>query len=82
MKSLKGKVRWFNSKLGYGFINNEKMDKDIYVHYTDIKSNGYKNLYENDIVEFIYDEEKNKALDVNVIKKASYVRYNQNSMTA
>lgn len=78
MKSLKGKVRWFNSKLGYGFINNEKMDKDIYVHYTDIKSNGY----ENDIVEFIYDEEKNKALDVSVIKKASYARYNQNSMTA
>ena len=80
MKILRGKVRWFNSKLGYGFINNEKMDKDIYVHYTDIKSDGYKNLYENDIVEFMYDEEKNKALYVNIIKKASYTRYNQNSM--
>ena len=81
MKSLRGKVRWFNSKLGYGFINNEQMDKDIYVHYTDINSNGFKNLYENDIVEFKYDEEKNKALDVNIIKKASYTRYNQNSMS-
>ena len=47
MNDLRGKVRWFNSKLGYGFINSEKMDKDIYVHYTDINSNGYKNLFEN-----------------------------------
>lgn len=77
MNDLRGKVRWFNSKLGYGFINSEKMDKDIYVHYTDINSNGYKNLFENDIVEFTYDKEKNKALNVTVIKKARYI---QNSM--
>lgn len=77
MNDLRGKVRWFNSKLGYGFINSEKMDKDIYVHYTDINSSGYKNLFENDIVEFTYDKEKNKALNVRVIKKARYI---QNSM--
>ena len=50
------------------------MDKDIYVHYTDINSNGYKNLFENDIVEFTYDKEKNKALNVTVIKKARYIQ--------
>ena len=74
MECLKGQVSWFNNKLGYGFINSERVDNDIYVHYTDIKVNGYKTLYENDIVEFIYDEEKNKALEVIIIKKASDIK--------
>ena len=80
MKFLKGKVQWFNSKLGYGFINSRGINKDIYVHYKDIKSDGYKNLYKNEIVEFIYDEEKNKALEVNVIRKAPYMRKNKKSI--
>lgn len=80
MKLFKGKVRWFNSKLGYGFIYNDKIDKDIYVHYSDIKINGYKNLYENDLVEFTYDVDKNKAIDVRIIKKARYIRNNKNNI--
>lgn len=78
MKTLRGNVRWFNSKLGYGFIYNDKIDKDIYVHYSDIKINGYKNLYENDLVEFTYDEDKNKALSVRIIKKARYINNKSN----
>lgn len=68
MNRIKGKVLWFNPKLGYGFINNKNIKDDIYVHYSDIKCDGYKELYEDDIVCFIYDEDYNKALNVEVIK--------------
>lgn len=76
MKCLKGKVRWFNSKLGYGFITTKELDKDIYVHYSNIKLKGFKKLLENDLVEFLYDKENNKALEVNILKKACYVKNN------
>ena len=46
-------------------------------HNFEILKEFYKNLFENDIVEFTYDKEKNKALNVTVIKKARYI---QNSM--
>lgn len=65
---MKGKVKWFNDKLGYGFINSNKINCDIYVHYSDINICGYKTLMKGDAVEFKYDEELNKAYDINIIK--------------
>lgn len=70
MKQLKGKVAWFNSKLGYGFINNRNIRNDIYVHYSEVEVDGYKELFEDEIVSFYYDENKNKATRVKVIKKS------------
>lgn len=46
-----GKVKWFDSKKGFGFITQQE-GRDIFVHYSDIISNGYKNLLENDEVEY------------------------------
>ena len=47
-----GKVKWFNTKKGYGFIRQEDSDKDIFVHYTSIAGDGYKALQEGEDVRF------------------------------
>lgn len=64
---MQGKVKWFNSEKGYGFISSSEKEQDIYVHFSDIVMKGFKTLDENDIVEFDYDEEKNKAVNVHKI---------------
>jgi CspA family cold shock protein len=48
---MKGKVKWFNAAKGYGFIDRED-GPDVFVHYSAIQSEGYKNLKEGDEVEF------------------------------
>ncbi len=49
----KGKVKWFSNTKGYGFILTPDMpDKDIFVHYSSIKAEGYRSLNEGDDVEF------------------------------
>ena len=60
---MQGKVKWFSSEKGYGFISSSEKEQDIYVHFSDIVMKGFKTLDENDIVEFDYDEEMNKAVN-------------------
>ncbi|MDY2648475.1 MAG: cold-shock protein, partial [Pyramidobacter porci] len=53
-----GKVKWFNSTKGFGFITTEE-GKDVFVHFSAIKMDGYKSLEENEEVEFdVVDGEK------------------------
>jgi CspA family cold shock protein len=46
-----GTVKWFNSEKGYGFISQEQ-GPDVFVHFSAIEGGGYRNLEENDRVEF------------------------------
>ncbi len=46
-----GKVKWFNETKGYGFIEQDG-DKDVFVHYTAIRMEGYRTLKEGQPVEF------------------------------
>ena len=46
-----GKVKWFNSEKGFGFITVDG-GKDIFVHYTSIAGHGYKSLEEGQNVSF------------------------------
>ena len=46
-----GVVKWFNSEKGYGFISQEG-GPDVFVHFSAIAGSGYRNLEENQKVEF------------------------------
>ncbi len=48
---MQGKVKWFNSQKGFGFITTEE-GKDVFVHYTGISGDGFKSLEEGDAVAF------------------------------
>ncbi|MGC8757292.1 MAG: cold-shock protein [Caldisericaceae bacterium] len=69
MERLTGRVKWFNSQKGFGFIVPDDGSKDLFVHYSSIKSDGYKSLREEQKVE--YEVEKSdkgdKAVNVTVI---------------
>ena len=47
-----GTVKWFNAEKGYGFIAPEDNSADVFVHFSAIQANGFKELQENDRVEF------------------------------
>ncbi|SHO53360.1 cold-shock protein [Anaerocolumna xylanovorans] len=51
-----GTVKWFNSQKGYGFITDDNSGEDIFVHFSAIESNGFRNLDEGQRV--IFDIEK------------------------
>lgn len=63
-----GKVKWFNDMKGYGFIARDN-GGDAFVHYKEIKSEGFKSLFEGQLVEFtiVEDIKGPKAEDVEVI---------------
>ena len=56
---LTGKVKWFNSQKGYGFISPDNGTKDIFIHISAIEKSGISSLNENDKVS--YDEARNNG---------------------
>lgn len=64
---MNGTVKWFNADKGYGFITTEN-GKDVFVHFSQIKADGFKSLNEGDKVSF--DVEKGARGDQaeNIIK--------------
>ncbi|WP_075185256.1 cold-shock protein [Teredinibacter haidensis] len=47
-----GTVKWFNNARGYGFITRGEESEDIFVHYRNIRGDGYRSLNEGQKVEF------------------------------
>lgn len=47
-----GTVKWFNNVRGYGFITRGDSGEDIFVHYRNIRAEGYRSLAEGQSVEF------------------------------
>jgi cold shock protein len=47
-----GTVKWFNAEKGFGFITQEDGGPDVFVHFSAIAGDGYRNLEENQKVEF------------------------------
>lgn len=52
---VQGTVKWFNASKGYGFIAHDG-GEDVFVHYSAIKSDGYRSLEENQRVEFVIEQ--------------------------
>lgn len=58
---LKGTVKWFNSKKGYGFIQPEIGDKDIFVHVTQLEKSGIRRLFDGQLVNYeLYNDRDGK----------------------
>ncbi|WP_041685304.1 cold-shock protein [Renibacterium salmoninarum] len=47
-----GTVKWFNAEKGFGFITPDESPNDVFVHYSEIQTKGFRTLDENQRVEF------------------------------
>lgn len=67
---LEGRVKWFNSRKGYGFIGTDD-GRDVFVHYSSIAGDGFKTLGEGDVVSFDIVEGEKGLRATNVALKVS-----------
>mgnify|MGYP006282076951 CR=1 FL=1 len=68
-----GTVKWFNAGKGYGFIERDNGEGDVFVHYSAINGTGFKTLDAGDRVEFdVVESEKGpQAQDVSSLTDTS-----------
>lgn len=65
----KGTVKWFNKEKGYGFISNDEREEEVFVHFSAINAEGFKNLEEGQKVTYEVEpdiKDKNRLRAVNV----------------
>jgi len=65
---ITGTVKWFNSKKGFGFVTRDDNQNDVFVHYSAINSEGFKNLEEGEKVEFEVVQEEKGPRAQNVVR--------------
>ena len=66
--SIKGKVKWFNGTKGYGFIEREDKEKDVFVHSSAVRAAGLKYLNEGDELTFEVENNEKGPAAVNLQK--------------
>jgi len=62
-----GTVKWFNADKGYGFITPDDGGDDLFVHHSEIRTEGYATLDEGQKVEFTVGEGRKGPCATNVI---------------
>ncbi len=68
MSTLKGTVKWFNGKKGFGFIEREDKEKDVFCHASAVKAAGMRYLNEGDKLEFTLEDGPKGPSAVNLKK--------------
>ena len=62
-----GRVKWFNSKKGYGFITlDENNQKDVFLHVSALEKSKFRILKENQKIQFEIKEERGKLQAINL----------------
>jgi CspA family cold shock protein len=61
-----GKVKWFNAQKGYGFITDDKSEKDVFLHVSALEKSKLRILRENQKIQFEIKEEKGKLKAINL----------------
>ena len=61
-----GKVKWFDAKKGYGFITNDKSERDVFLHVSALEESKLRVLRENQKIQFEIKEEKGKLKAINL----------------
>ncbi len=61
-----GKVKWFDAKKGYGFITDDKSEKDVFLHVSVLEKSKLRVLRENQKIQFEIKEEKGKLKAINL----------------
>ncbi len=64
-----GKIKWFDSKKGYGFIKEDKTDRDIFLHVSTLEKSKLRVLKQDQKLIFDIKEDKNKLQAINIKKK-------------
>ena len=67
--SIKGKVKWFNGSKGYGFIERDDKEKDVFVHMSALKDSGVDYLDEGDVLSFDIEDGQKGPSAVNLKKE-------------
>jgi len=63
-----GKVKWFNDKKGFGFIEPDGGGEDVFVHHTSIQSEGFRTLLEGQTVQYEMTRGPKGFQALNVVK--------------
>ena len=66
MSSKTGKVKWFNTKKGYGFVDQDDDEKDMFLHITALQKANISVLNEGDKISYDVEEENGRQSAVNI----------------
>ncbi|HMK64771.1 MAG TPA: cold-shock protein [Thermodesulfobacteriota bacterium] len=61
-----GRVKWFNESKGFGFIEVDGQDKDVFIHHSSISMAGFRTLQEGQRVKFDIEQGKKGPAAVNL----------------